>query len=239
MDEYPTLCKQPMNSAALSRLDALACALADGADTAGLLELPWLRSQVLADAAAGRYSLWARSTIVDENVGGPVLGREVFEALHELAGQHHAWPIGNAGLLHVYGYLLSVTPTPYGLKRERWLDPALASAYGLADDAFSPWTPGATLLERATGAATSLLRSPAAMRIERDGRFIAALSATTGPAAVAYARVDPAGTAVGTTHPTTTGESIRLITTFPVSDATAVLDSIDADPGRLRWNAVD
>lgn len=225
-----------MNSAELARLDAAAHALARGGDVAAAWDaLPWLPSQIAADAASDRFSRWSRSTIVDENVGGPVLPRPVFDGLHNLAGLDSAWPIGNAGLLHVYGYLLSVAPTPYGLKRERWVDPDLARAYGLNDDAFSPWTAGPTLLERVTDAATALLRSPAVSRRERvDGRsFTTALSAATGPAALVYARDERASGADAVDG------GIRLVTTFPVADAAAMLSMIDGAPARRRWNAAD
>ena len=44
------------------------------------------------------------------------------------AGLAAAFPVGNAGLLHVYGYWFSDEPTPYGFKRDRWVDGALAGA---------------------------------------------------------------------------------------------------------------
>ncbi len=82
-----------------------------------------------------------------------MLSRSTFEALHDRAGLDSAWPVGNAGLLHVYGYLLSTTPTPYGLKRDRWLGGELARACGLAPDAFVPWIGERTLLDRVTDVA--------------------------------------------------------------------------------------
>jgi len=144
----------------------------------------WMAEQIAADAAAGRFARWGRSTVVDENTREPVLSRELFDGLHELAGLGGsagevagagadagiAWPIGNAGLLHVYGYLLSTVETPYGRKRDRWLDGGVARAFGLPADAFAPWfvTPsavGSTPLERITAVAEAFAADPA------DGDF--------------------------------------------------------------------
>jgi hypothetical protein len=227
VDTNPTVDELRMNE--IRRLDAAAAIAARGDAGRAFDAVPWLSRSIAEDAASGRFARWSRSTIVDENVGAPVLDRAVFDRLHDLAGEPSAWPVGNAGLLHVYGYLLSLTPTPYGLKRERWLGPELARAFGLADDAFEPWADGPTLLERVADAATSLLRSPAAARSEADGEYVTALSAFTGPGALVYARVIDDG--------------IRLVTTFPVADAAAVLTAIDAAPPtpggpyRPRWNA--
>lgn len=227
MDTNPTVDELRMNE--IRRLDAAAATAARGDAGQAFDAVPWLSRSIAQDAASGRFARWSRSTIVDENVGAPVLDRAVFDRLHDLAGEPSAWPVGNAGLLHVYGYLLSLTPTPYGLKRERWLGPELARAFGLADAAFAPWADGPTLLERVTDAATSLLRSPAAARSEAGGEYLTVLSASTGAAALVYARV--------------TDDGIRLVTTFPVADAAAVLTAIDTaspapgTPYRPRWNA--
>lgn len=228
MDTNPTLDERRMNE--IRRLDAAASAAARGDAEEALAAVPWLEPSIAEDAASGLFRAWSRSTIVDENVGAAVLDRAVFEKLHALAGEHSAWPVGNAGVLHVYGYLMSATPTPYGLKRERWLGPDLARAFGLADDAFTPWTAGATLLRRVTDAATALLRSPAASRIEAGGEYVVALSAPSGPAALVYARA--------------ADDDLRLVTTFPVADGAAILATLDetpvgspTTPYRPRWNA--
>lgn len=185
--------------------------------------LPWLGAAIEADASAGRLGTWGRSTVVDEHVGGPVIGEALFAALHERAGLRERWPVGNAALLHVYGYLLSTVPTPFGLKRDRWLDGSLARAYGLADDAFVPWSSERTLLERVDGAARALL-ARGATRSSAVGGVEASVALgrepDTGPWALAYA-VDG-----------------RLITTFPVVSAVELLAEWDAEPPRLRWNAV-
>lgn len=189
--------------------------------------LPWLARAIRDDRRVDRFVAWGRSTVVDENTGTAVIPRALFEELHERAGVVVEWPIGNAGVLHCYGYLLSLEPTPYGLKRDRWTEGALAQACGLPADAFHPWREGPTLLARAAAAASSLLATPTAGATQvidaREARL--ALGAADGPAALAYAVVPHAGAAP------------LLVTMFPVGDAAAPLAEFRADP-RLRWNAV-
>lgn len=185
-----------------------------------LAEHPWLGAAIDDDALAGRFELWGASTVIDEHTAAPVIPRAVFDALHERAGLAAQWPIGNAGLLHTYGYLLSSVPTPYGLKRERWLDGALARAYGLPEDGFAPWARTTPLLARVTEAARGLLTRPTRLAEVPGGEAVLALGdAVEGSSALVYA------------------VSGRLITTFPVTSASVLLEEWDADPGRLRWNA--
>lgn len=183
---------------------------------------PWLGPAIDEDAAAGRFGAWGASTVIDEHAGAPVVTRGLFEALHARAGIDAAWPIGNAGLLHTYGYLLSSVSTPYGLKRERWLDGALAAAFGLPRDEFVPWARDATLLTRVTTPARAALQWPQRTAAGQAGELrLAVLGASdAGPSAIVY------------------GVAGRLITTFPVGSVDGVLEEWDAAPERLRWNAV-
>ncbi|MGK3950253.1 amino acid deaminase [Microbacterium sp. K2] len=189
--------------------------------------LPWLVASLEDDREHGRFDAWGRSTVIDENIGAPVISRALFDELHRRAGIAAQWPVGNAGLLHCYGYLLSRVETPYGLKRERWVTPALAEACALAPDAFLPWLEGATLLHRAGAAASGILRSASLSSTATvDGRHTrVGVTREQGPAALAYA--------VAVTSETTP----LLITMFPVADAGVVLTEFASTP-RLRWNAV-
>lgn len=209
----------------IDRLDAAAAAH----DAAQVLSLfGWLGPAIDADARDDRFARWGRSTAVDENVGAPVLSRPMFDALHDRAGLDSAWPVGNAGLLHTYGYLLSTTPTPYGLKRDRWLDGELAVACGLVSEAFIPWAGERTLLDRVTEAAVTLIDG-APVRRQQLGDLDAIVAiADRQPrlSALAYALDAPA-------------RDRRLITMFPVADPAALLADLDSSPPRLRWNAVD
>ncbi len=188
--------------------------------------LPWLTASIAADRAAGAFSVWGRSTVVDENTAEPVLSPALFDELHRQAGITAAWPVGNAGLLHCYGYLLSLAETPYGAKRDRWLEPALALACGREAAAFAPWASGATLLERATTSASALLdHGRERLDLVVDARPArVALTTASGPGALAYA-----------VAPTPHDEPL-LVTMFPVSDAAAIRAEADTTD-RLRWNA--
>lgn len=210
----------------LTRAAELVDSTAAGA-RAAVEELPWLGAAIADDRRAGRFADWGRSTIIDENTGTPVIPRALFDELHRRAGVTGDWPIGNAGLLHCYGYLLSMAATPYGLKRERWIGSALAEACGLTANAFHPWRRGPSLLARATTAASALFAGPAVGATQSvDGReALLALSAASGPAALAYA-VAP-----------TPSATPLLVTMFPVAEATVPATEFRSTP-RLRWNAV-
>ncbi|MEZ3161142.1 amino acid deaminase [Microbacterium sp. BWT-B31] len=187
----------------------------------------WLGEAIRADAAAGIFDAWGRSTVVDENLGAAVIEEPLFDALHARAGLTATWPEGNAGLLHVYGYLLSTVMTPYGLKRDRWLDGQLARACGLPSEAFAPWAGERTLLDRVTEAAAHMIERCAVRTQHLDGaRAIVAVHPDAGPGAVAYAIASSATAAP------------RLVTIFPVADTAQALARIDAEPARLRWNAL-
>ncbi|MBH0097963.1 amino acid deaminase [Salinibacterium sp. NSLL150] len=203
-------------------------------------ELPWLADQIGADRAEGRFAEWALSTAIDENTGEAVVSRELFEVLHDLAGLEAQWPIGNAGLLHCYGYLLSTASTPYGLKRDRWVTSELATAFGLAPDAFTPWTGSESLLSRVAHVIVPTLTNPPADALavhtaitEPDAAGVSHATRTVvvqrhGVAALAYGFVvQHAGVRV-----------LRPVTVFPVSASSDWLAELAADVSRLRFNAV-
>ncbi|MGZ0712707.1 amino acid deaminase (plasmid) [Coraliomargarita sp. W4R53] len=229
VDEATILRKQCVNSA-LRATDVRWCLVIDALDAAArqserdavatLDEYPWLGAAIDADVAAGRFAAWGLSTVIDENIDAPVITREVFDALHNRAQLEAQWPMGNAGVLHVYGYLLSRVETPYGLKRARWVNGSLAVACGLAPDAFLPWASFGTLLER-VGEAANAMRSHAAHARNAGGAVLAlGRVPQSGEWALVY-EVDG-----------------LLVTTFPVASVEQILAEWDADPGRLRWNAV-
>ncbi|MEV8252858.1 amino acid deaminase [Rhodoglobus sp. NPDC076762] len=203
-------------------------------------ELAWLANQISADRTNTLFMSWAMSTVIDENTGEPVICRELFEVLHELAGIEAQWPVGNAGLLHCYGYLLSTASTPYGLKRDRWVTSDLATAFGLAPDAFLPWAKGESLLSRVMREIIPVLTHPPADAIavhtvitKEDAAGVSHTTRTVvvqqeGVAALAYGLVvQHAGV-----------RSFRPVTVFPVSASPSSLADVAADTPRLRFNAV-
>jgi hypothetical protein len=203
-------------------------------------QVPWLCEQLAADADAGRFGRWGVSTVVDENLGRPVLGDAAFRALHGLAGLAPAAPVGNAGVLHVYGYLLSLVETPYGLKRDRWTGGGVARALGLPSAAFTPWfDPAATPLARILDACLPRLDAPdsaADLRLWVDDRSGEGTDATIVRTVViehpgSVGGVLLYGTKVG-------AAALRLVTAFPVGVVTEDwLDQLLATPPGLRFNA--
>ena len=213
-------------------LERAASAAADptpGAAARALSSLDWLTAAIDADRAAGLFTRWGLSTAIDENTAEAVLSRPLFEALHERAGLEAVWPIGNAGLLHAYGYLLSLAATPYGLKRERWLGRELSAGLGLDDGHFLPWQGSRTLLARATDAATVLIASGGEFSWYSlaDGRATRTVLSHEhgGSRALAYAAAPAPGSAP------------LLVTLFPVAQAETIRRDLDVASARLRWNA--
>ena len=202
----------------LDRLLTASELIAGGADPGPVLGemLPEIVEQVLTDARAGGFAAWGESTVVDENTGEPVIPRPLFDELHRLAGLDSVWPVGNAGLLHVYGYLLSTAQTPFGGKRDRWTEGGVARALERAPEEFAPWFAAAsTMLERVAGAIAPILAEPPP----------GALCIEEGPAPLARTVVVP-----GVLLYSVDG---LLITAFPVSSFEP-----PTDPPRLRYNAV-
>ena len=187
--------------------------------------------QVRADAAFGAFDDWGLSTVIDENIDAPVIPRDECERLHGLAGLPAAWPIANAGLLHVYGYLLSTVQTPYGLKRDRWLNGALALALGLPREAFLPSGSG-TLLSRVSAAILPRLTDP-----PKDALLVLDQQSIDGAAEVRTVLV---GTphAAAVIYGVREGGRMRAITAFPLVSASASFrQSLVDQPPRLRYNA--
>lgn len=192
--------------------------------------LPELAELIGADAAAARFAVWGESTVVDEHTAEPVIGLSLFDELHRLAGLAAIWPVGNAGLIHVYGYLLSTASTPYGPKRDRWTGGGVARALGLPDGIFAPGHPGAsTPLERITGAATPILNAPGSY--EGTLLWIEERSSAVVATTVVVRN--------GVSHALLYSVNGLLVTAFPVaSPTTDWVDGLLAAPVRLRYNAV-
>lgn len=192
--------------------------------------LPRILSDIREDARHGRFDAWGRSTVIDENTATPVLGHELFDELHAAAGIDANYPVGNAGVLHVYGYWFSDEPTPYGYKRDRWVDGALAAALGLAPDAFHLGGTS-TLLTRVADAVLPALRTPPA-----NARGTADVTlADARSRVVILGTADASALVYGIDH----GDGFRLITTFPLAgNPQDILDDFAAHP-RYRWNADD
>lgn len=181
---------------------------------------------VEADRRAGRLCAWARSTVIDENIGEAVVDPALFDRLHVAADIDARFPVGNAGIIHVYGYLFSTVLTPFGLKRDRWNDGSLARALGLPADWFRLGASETeTPLERVLAAAAPLLATSAPDAEWRVGDVV--------QRAVVARAADGSGALVSGVD---AGGGTRLLTVFPVSDAAAFAAAIGSPDG-LRWNA--
>lgn len=162
-----------------------------------------------------------------------MIDEALFDRLHHAAGIPARFPIGNAGVIHVYGYWFSTAVTPYGYKRDRWNDGELATLLGQDHDAFHlAGDEESTPLRRVTEAVLPLLESPPA-----SARGSADLDLDGLKARVVLIGEDASSAAL--IYGLDSGEGWRMITTFPLSGATnAVLNEFTTDR-RLRWNAVD
>ncbi|MBU4213194.1 MAG: amino acid deaminase [Actinobacteria bacterium] len=196
--------------------------------------LDYVRRQIAVDRRTGRFDDWARSTVVDENTGEPVLAAGVLESLGRLAGVEVRYPYANAGLAHTYGYLLSPAATPYGPKRARWTQGALAQAFGCDPHHFQPWRvpAGDSLLGRVTACALPVAlgsRSEHVLHRRDDpdgygGQLVTVIWRSPGAssAALVYSHVIDG--------------RARLVTTFPVDAGVDSLTRVAGLPRVPRYN---
>lgn len=90
------------------------------------------------------------STTVDEHAGAAVIPDWFGEMIHRRAGLPFHRDLAHAGLTHTYGYLFSNTVTPYGLKRDRWINGDIAAVLGIDRRWLTGNPPAGTLLANAT-----------------------------------------------------------------------------------------
>ncbi|WP_053352400.1 hypothetical protein [Leucobacter musarum] len=220
-------------------------------------DLDFVLACVSDDAAAGRFADWGRSTVIDEHTGVASFDRGLFEVLHTAAGISAEFPVGNAGVMHVYGYWFSEVPTPFGFKRDRWLHGEVAQAFGLASEAFHLTRgadDGSTPLQRLSRVALPALRSPApgtpegnALIGDRASRVVFAQVAGDAAKPVgasgAAGFADAAGLTSGGSPALiygiapTVGAPLQLITAFPFGgDVAALIAEFEGEP-TARWNA--
>lgn len=228
----------PPDADPLAALDAAARGAPGDPDAALRPDGPvgWLAAQLEADRARGSFGRWGRSTVVDEHTGAPVLDRAVLAWLQGRAGLPVEFPGTDAGLAHVYGYLLSTAATPFGLKRDRWTGGALEPALGLEPGHLLPWhrPGGRTLLARVTDVVVPLLAEPPAdALLVRDDpvpgtadalRTVVHRAQGVGGGALVYGLVGPGGT--------------RPVTVFPVDATPRWLRETGSLPPVPRYNVL-
>ncbi len=203
----------------LTDLDRVAHELSEGLPlTADAL--PWLTEQIRQDAAEGTFAHWGRSTLLDENTGTPMLDAPPLHVLQRWAALPEEFPATNAGLAHVYSYLLSTAATPYGPKRDRWLGGELATGLGLPAEHFLPWhrPDRRTLAQRVTEAVLPLLDQPPADAVLVQDGPVGLRTVVTAGGALVY------------------GWPGRVVTAFPVD--VAGVEGLRGLPVAARFNVV-
>ncbi|GGF16830.1 amino acid deaminase [Subtercola lobariae] len=203
-------------------------------------EVPELLASLERDRGAGAFSLWGWSTVLDENIDAPVIDEPLFASLHEAAGIEATWPIGNAGVLHLYGYLLSMVETPFGLKRERWVGSELETALGMPAGSFmariaKPDQQPGGLLSFVSRALLEVLDDETAILAVVD-EFAGEEREEVARALLVQSTSAPDARAV--VYAIRVGPRTQLITAFPVATTPAKwLADVTSEPPRLRYNA--
>ncbi|MEL7370381.1 MAG: hypothetical protein AAFN74_15795 [Myxococcota bacterium] len=75
-------------------------------------------------------ALWGTSSNYDEIAKKQIVAPPIMRMLAAEIGLKYGRRTFHAGYLHTYGYLFSTLLTPYGLKRDRWLEPTLDERFG-------------------------------------------------------------------------------------------------------------
>lgn len=100
--------------------------------------------------AKSLLKLWGESLNVDDNTGTLIVEPQILQVLSRMVGVPLDSPIVHAGIEHTYGYLLSLIETPYGKKRDRWVNSYLEQALGIPRPTFAPVVVQGTLLTNLT-----------------------------------------------------------------------------------------
>ncbi|WP_052067843.1 hypothetical protein [Rhodococcoides fascians] len=207
----------------------------DGGPAPADLDARWFGEQVSASRSDPVEMVkWASSTVLDDNVQAPVIDERVFSWLHRGVPGAFDFPIGHAGLIHVYGYLLSSVQTPYGRKRSRWLTADLANAFGLDSSFFFPTASAVPLMERVSSVVLPVLRDPVS-----DSRTFVAFDEVVDHRRcmrTVYVR-DLATESTALLYGSVAGDDIRIVTAFPSGPLTvqSARDRLN-EPGRYRYN---
>jgi len=201
-----------------------------------------VNNAIAADAAADRLRRWGRSTTRDELAGIPVVPAAFLRHAHAIARLDTDGEIGNAGLIHVYGYLRSEAETPYGPKHARWTGGAIARALGLEPAALLPGDGPSTPIEVLTPILEGILAAPpaGARIVDETGEGLRARTVLLPGGAVAggSGALLVYGVDDGAADDGATGR-LRPVTVFPIADPAGALAEIEAESPRLRYNAVD
>lgn len=206
-----------------------------------------LRHHVRLDSAAGVPSKWGRSTVVDMNVGHPVMAAEVLETLLGDAGLKGAVDDCNAGIAHTYGYLFADSYTPHGFKRDRWLDGRLDVLLGVAKGRLRPLPVRGTLLSNLTAVLDTYVRGVECDWVNRHGTEMTCLyerdpiSREATATWLVHRKGVPGAALIYTASADGSNQGTRYVTAFPVDDdyaASLRQEERNHSPLAGRFNAV-
>lgn len=136
---------------------------------------PKMVSSLETDAeASGQKALWGQSLNFDENAKKTIVPPAALDAVLRLAkAPCRMGIVVHAGFMHTYGYLLSNLETPFGYKRNRWLQGEIERGLNLPPGQLSPSPAKGTLF----GNVTELLASVAIDRKYKATRIVEKLLA--------------------------------------------------------------
>lgn len=110
-----------------------------------------LASQIESDgSSASLLRLWGLSINEDEVAGETIVHPGIIQTIAELAGEECSGEPVHAGLQHTYGYLFSTIETPFGFKRDRWVEPLIEDGLGISEPTIRPFPIHGTLLANLT-----------------------------------------------------------------------------------------
>lgn len=110
-----------------------------------------LYRQIDADSSdSNLLGFWGQSFNFDSGAKKKILDEKILEELQLKFGVKNDNHIVHAGITHTYGYLFSLLETPYGFKRQRWIDTSLNNAFLLNKKSLSPETTEGSLLSNIT-----------------------------------------------------------------------------------------
>ena len=114
-------------------------------------QFPDLTAQIRKDRDSVFLHDWGRSFNFDEHEQQKIVDPKLLSTIGRIANveirQGNSY---HAGLIHTYGYLLSLLPTRFGFKRERWTTGVIDSGFETSERCFSPHPENGTLLSNIT-----------------------------------------------------------------------------------------
>ena len=93
---------------------------------------------------------WGWSVNVDELANTEIVDTRLLIMLGKMMDVAMDGAAVHAGVQHTYGYLLSTVMTPFGYKRDRWIQPTIELGFGLPESTLQAFPKRGTLLANLT-----------------------------------------------------------------------------------------